>query len=72
MPRRLANVEAAADEAIRLGASFDYEMRSKNVIAIISYGGKTRKVFMSCNHKAGSSNFKVRADVRKQVERMKG
>lgn len=72
MPRRLDHIEAAADEAIKLGASFDYEMTSKNIVAIVGYRGKTRKVFMSCNPHSHSSNFNVRADVRKQVEGMKG
>lgn len=70
MPRRLDHVEAAADEAIRQGATFDYEMTSKNVVAVIGYRGKVRKVFMSCNSKG--SNLKIRADVRRQVEGMKG
>ncbi len=72
MPSRLDHVEAAADEAIKLGATFDYEMKSKNVVAIIGYKGKTRKVFMSCNHHSSSSNYNVRRDVRRQVEGMKG
>lgn len=69
MSRRLHHVEAAADEAIRLNASFDYEITSKNIVAVVGYKGKTRKVFMSCN--SAVSSDKVRRDVRKQIEGMR-
>ena len=70
MPRRLDHVEAAADEALKLHASFDYQMTSKNIVAVIGYKGKTRKVYMSCNNHKVNLNS-VRRDVRKQVEEMK-
>jgi hypothetical protein len=69
MTRRLEQCEAAADEAIRLGATFDYELTNNSIVAIIGYRGKTRKVFMS---NANHSNYKIRTDVRRQIEGMKG
>lgn len=71
MSRRLYHIEAAADEAIRLNATFDYEITSKNIVAVIGCRGKTRKVFMSCNPKNKSGSDKIRRDVRKQITEMR-
>lgn len=70
MSRRLHQVEAAMNEAARLNASFDYEITSKNIVAIIGYRGKTRKVFMSVNPKSSSGVDLVKKDVRRQIEEM--
>lgn len=72
MPRRLHHVEAAMDEAIRFNATFDYEITSKNIVAVIGLKGKTRKVFMSVNPKNKSGADKIRRNVRCQIREMVG
>lgn len=63
MPKRLNHVEAAADEAHKHGATFDYEVRSKNIVGHIYLNGKSRKLFMSVT----PSDYRVHEKIRKNV-----
>ena len=70
MPKRLEHVESAAHEAHRLGASFDYEVRSKNIVGFIYFNGQSRKLFMSVTPSDWRVHGKIRKNVRDYIEEM--
>ena len=55
MPKRLPHVDAARNEALKYGASFDTENRSKHICGHIRLNGKCRKVFLSVSPSDNSS-----------------
>lgn len=71
MPRRLEHVEAAKDECKKFAASFDYEVRSKNIVGRVGYNGQTRKLFMSITPSDFRVHEKIRANVREYIRQMK-
>lgn len=72
MPKRLEHVEAAAAEAHKHHASFDYEVRSKNTVGFIHFNGKSRKLFMSITPSDWRVHQKIRKNVRDYIEEMRG
>ncbi len=70
MAKRLEHVESAADECRRYGASFSYEVRSKNIVGFIKYNGKSRKLFMSVTPSDWRVHGKIRKNVREYIEEM--
>lgn len=72
MPRRLDHVESAADECRKFAASFDYEVKSKNIVGTIGYNGQTRKLFMSCTPSDWRVHGKIRKNVREYIKEMGG
>jgi len=70
MAKRLEHVESAAHEAHRLGASFDYEVRSKNIVGFIYFNGQSRKLFMSVTPSDWRVHGKIRKNVRDYIEEM--
>lgn len=71
MSRRLEHVEAAKEEAIRLGASFELGDCSRHICGIIAINGKQRKIFLSKTTNSGSVCHVVREDVRRKVKEMR-
>lgn len=68
--RRLEHIEAAKDEAMRLGATINFEQGKKHLVGVIAVNGKQRKIFVSrCCKIAGICNI-VREDVRRKVKEM--
>lgn len=63
MAKRLEHVYSAADECEQLGATFSYEVKSKNIVGRIGYNGQTRKLFMSVT----PSDWRVHKEIRKNV-----
>lgn len=47
MSRRLEHIEAAREEAIKLGATFKVETGKKHLIGVISINGQSRKTSLS-------------------------
>ena len=72
MPKYLEHVEAAADEAHRHGASFDYERRSKNIVGVICINGQQRKLFMSATPSDHRASMNIRKNVRDYIREMIG
>jgi hypothetical protein len=70
MPRRLDHVEAAREEAYEHGATFDYEVRSKNIVGFIGLNGKSRKLFMSVTPSDHRVHGKIRKNVRDYIKEM--
>lgn len=70
MSRRLEHVEAAADECLHLGADFQYQVKSKNIVGRIGYNGQTRKLFMSCTPSDWRAHKEIRKNVREYVKEM--
>lgn len=70
MTRRLEHVESAADEARKYGATFSYEVRSKNIVGLICYNGKSRKLFMSITPSDWRVHEKIRKNVRGYIKEM--
>lgn len=70
MSKRLAHVEAAKDEATRLGATIYMECCSKHIVGIIAINGKQRKLFLAKTPRDNKVCYVVREDVRKKVREM--
>ncbi len=70
MGKKLDHVEAAKEEAERLGASIELGYCSKHSVGIVKLNGQQRKIFMSKTTANGSVCHIVRMDVRKKVEEM--
>lgn len=70
MPKRLEHVESARSEAYAHGASFDYEVKSKNIVGVIGLNGKTRKLFMSITPSDHRVHGKIRKNVRDYIKEM--
>lgn len=69
--RRLEHVEAAKAEAIRLGASIQFEQGKKHMIGVIAFNGQQRKIFVARSKKTGCGIVNiVREDVRRKVKEM--
>src|SRR3954471_10172386 len=60
MSKRLEHVEGARDESHKFGASFDYEVRCKNIVGVICLNGQSRKLFMSITPSDWRVNEKIR------------
>lgn len=71
MSRRLEHVEAAADECLHLGADFQYQVKSKNIVGRIGYNGQTRKLFMSCTPSDYKASLNIRKNIREYIRQMK-
>lgn len=71
MVKRLDHVEAAADEAHKYGASFDYQRRGKNITGIICLNGQRRKLFMSATPSDRRASLNIRKNVRDYIKEMK-
>lgn len=70
--KKLEHVNAAKDEAQRLGATITFEQGKKHLIGVIALNGKQRKISVSrCDKVAGICNI-VREDVRRKVREMQG
>jgi len=72
MARRLEHVEAAREEAEKLGATFSYKRDSKKICGLIEYNGQKRKLFMSITPSDHRVNMKVRKNVRDYIKEMSG
>ena len=70
MPRKLEHVESAADECKEHGATFDYQVKSKNIVGRIGYNGQTRKLFMSVTPSDWRVHGKIRKNVREYIKEM--
>jgi hypothetical protein len=70
MAKKLEHVIAARLQAEKLGASIDFEHRTRHICGTISMNGKRRKIFLSVSTKSGSVCDVVREDVRKKVKEM--
>ena len=70
MARRLEHVESAAEECEQFGASFSYEVKSKNIVGRIGYNGQTRKLFMSVTPSDWRVHGKIRKNVREYIKEM--
>lgn len=70
MPKRLEHVESARAEAYEYGATFDYEVKSKNIVGVIGLNGKTRKLFMSITPSDYRVHGKIRKNVRDYIKEM--
>lgn len=70
MSKRLAHVEAAKDEAIRLGATISVTPCSKHIVGIIAINGQYRKIFLAKTPRDNKICHVVREDVRKKVREM--
>lgn len=71
MPKRLEHVDAAEAEAIKLGASIEFNYCSKHIVGVIAINNKFRKIFLSKTTNSGSVCHVVREDVRKKVREMR-
>lgn len=71
MSRRLEHVEAAKEEAQRLGATIEFNKCSKHMCGIIAINGKQRKIFLSLTTAHGSVCHIVKEDVRKKIREMR-
>lgn len=71
MAKHLDHVEAARDEAYKHGASFDYEVRSKNIVGFICLNGKSRKLFMSVTPSDWRVHEKIKKNVRDYIKEMR-
>lgn len=71
MTRRLDHVEAAAAEAHKYGASFDYELRGSNIVGFITLNGKQRKLFMSATPSDHRAALNIKKNVRGYIREMK-
>lgn len=70
MSKRLEHVESAADEAKKYGATFSYEVRSKNIVGKICFNGQSRKLFMSVTPSDWRVHGKIRKNVREYIKEM--
>lgn len=70
MAKRLEHVESARDEAYAHGATFDYEVKSKNIVGHIGLNGQTRKLFMSVTPSDYRVHGKIRKNVRDYIKEM--
>lgn len=68
--RRIAHIEAAKDEAAKLGALIELEQRSKHICGILKINGQQRKIFLSITPRDNKICYVVREDVRKKVKEM--
>jgi hypothetical protein len=69
--RHLEHVEAAKDEALKLGASFTIEHGKKHLIGVIAFNGQVRKQALSRSLKKDQNVCHiVRKFVRRAVEEM--
>lgn len=70
MSRRHETLDAAKDEAIRLGASFTHDMGKKRFIGVVSLNGKCRKIAISrfCTDPRVLKN--IRENVRQAVREL--
>lgn len=68
--RRLEHVEAAAEEAHKYGASFDYQVRGRNIVGFISLNGQSRKLFMSATPSDNRAALNIRQNVRSYIREM--
>lgn len=68
--KKLEHVQAAANEAHRFGATFDYEVGSSKITGFIHYNGKCRKLFMSITPSDHRVMHKVRKNVRDYIKEM--
>lgn len=71
MSRRLDHVQAAAEEAHKLGANFDYEVKPRNIVGVISINGKQRKLFMSKTPSDNRAALNIQKNVRAYVREMR-
>ncbi len=70
MPRQLPHIEAAKDEATRLGAAFIFERRSKHACYLLKINGKQRKMFLSISPGDKKLDCVVREEVRRKIKEM--
>ncbi len=70
MPRKLDHVEAAKEEAARLGATIELTRASRHIKGVLAINGKQRKIFLSTSTVSGSVCHVVREDVRRKVREM--
>lgn len=70
MAKRLEHVEAAKEEAIRLGASIELERCKRHIVGLLKMNGKCRKIFLSLTPRDIKVCHVVREDVRKKVKEM--
>lgn len=70
MSRRLEHVEAARDEAYKFGATFDYDIRSGNIVGFICINGQQRKLFMSATPSDHRAAMNIRKNVRDYIKEM--
>lgn len=70
MSKRLEHVEAAKEEAARLGVDIELGYCAKHITGTLKINGQQRKVFMSKTTANGSVCHIVRMDVRRKVQEM--
>lgn len=68
--KRLEHIEAAKDECIRLGATFNLERSKRHFIGIVGYNGKIRKTSLSVSPSDHRVNDKVRQFIRRMIREM--
>ena len=68
--KKLEHVQAAAAEANKYGATFDYECGSSKITGYIHLNGKCRKLFMSITPSDHRVCHKVRKNVRDYIKEM--
>lgn len=72
MTKRLPHVEAAKEEAERLGASFDWKHEGKKLVGYIKMNGQCRKLFMSITPSDVRAALNIKKNVRDYVKEMAG
>jgi hypothetical protein len=69
--RQLEHIQAARDEAIRLGATFEIKKGGKHLIGVIWLNGKCRKTSISASP-SRLACYQVIKYVRKAIKEMQG
>lgn len=70
MVKKLDHVQAAAEEAHKFGANFDWEHQGGKITGFIYLNGKCRKLFMSVTPSDHRASLNIRKNVRGYIREM--
>lgn len=71
MVKRCETIDAAKEEAIKLGATFSYECGKKRLIGIVSINNKSKKIAISKHSTDYRVLMNIRENVRNAVKEMR-